>query len=128
MKLAVYIGKETHDSSRRVADLFSRLSDAGMQLKELSYGESPDSDTDMLLSVGGDGTFLSKVAKYRELDTEFVGVNLGSIGFLNEIVSDELEKDIKLFLNDRSIKQVDLMKKHNISRNTLKKYIEIVKG
>lgn len=42
-------------------------------------------------------------------------------------MSDELESDIKLFLNDRSIKQVDLMKKHNISRNTLKKYIEIVK-
>lgn len=43
-------------------------------------------------------------------------------------MSTELESDIKLFLNDRSIKQVDLMKKHNISRNTLKKYIEIVKG
>ena len=43
-------------------------------------------------------------------------------------MSDELKDDIKLFLNDRSIKQVDLMKKHNISRNTLKKYIEIVKN
>ena len=43
-------------------------------------------------------------------------------------MSKELEADIKLFLNDRSIKQVDLMKKHNISRNTLKKYIEVVKG
>lgn len=43
-------------------------------------------------------------------------------------MSEELKADIKLFLNDRSIKQIDLMKKHNISRNTLKKYIEIVKG
>lgn len=42
-------------------------------------------------------------------------------------MSPELENDIKLFLSDRSIKQVDLMNKHNISRNTLKKYIEIVK-
>lgn len=41
-------------------------------------------------------------------------------------MTDELEQDIKLFLGDRSIKQVDLMRKHNISRNTLKKYIEIV--
>ena len=48
-----------------------------------------------IISIGGDGTFLSKVAKYRDLDTEFVGVNLGSIGFLNEIVSDELEDDLK---------------------------------
>ena len=41
-------------------------------------------------------------------------------------MSEELEADIKAFLSDRSIKQVDLMKKHSISRNTLKKYIEIV--
>ena len=43
-------------------------------------------------------------------------------------MSDELKDDIKEFLSDRSIKQIDLMKKHNISRNTLKKYIAIVKG
>lgn len=42
-------------------------------------------------------------------------------------MSDELKVDIKLFLSDRSIKQIDLMNKHNISRNTLKKYIKIVK-
>lgn len=39
-------------------------------------------------------------------------------------MNEELEADIKKFLTDRSIKQVDLMKKHNISRNTLKKYIQ----
>ena len=42
-------------------------------------------------------------------------------------MTDELKEDIKAFLQDRNIKQVDLMDKHNISRNTLKKYIEIVK-
>lgn len=43
-------------------------------------------------------------------------------------MTDGLRADIKAFLSDRSIKQVDLMKKHNISRNTLKKYVEIVKN
>ena len=43
-------------------------------------------------------------------------------------MSDELKADIQLFIKDRSIKQIDLMQKHNISRNTLKKYIEIVKN
>ena len=41
-------------------------------------------------------------------------------------MSPELEKDIKKFLTDRSIKQIDLMNKYNISRNTLKKYIEYI--
>jgi DNA invertase Pin-like site-specific DNA recombinase len=43
-------------------------------------------------------------------------------------MSDELETDIKKYLSDRSVKQIDIMKKHNISRNTLKKYIEIVQN
>ena len=42
-------------------------------------------------------------------------------------MTEELETDITVFLNDRNIKQVDLMNKHGVSRNTLKKYIEIVK-
>lgn len=41
-------------------------------------------------------------------------------------MTDELKADIQLFLKDRTIKQVDLMKKYNISRNTLKKYIDRV--
>ena len=48
------------------------------------------------------------------------------VGKLDKM-SEELKADIKLFCNDRTIKQVDLMNKYNISRNTLKKYIEIVK-
>ena len=38
----------------------------------------------------------------------------------------ELEADIRNFLTDRSIKQVDLMKKYNLTRNTLKKYAKII--
>lgn len=43
-------------------------------------------------------------------------------------MTDELKDDIIKYLSDRSIKQVDIMNKHNISRNTLKKYIAIVKN
>lgn len=43
-------------------------------------------------------------------------------------MTDELKIDIEKFLNDRSVKQIDLMNKHNISRNTLKKYIKIVQN
>lgn len=42
-------------------------------------------------------------------------------------LSDALKADIMAYLEDRGIKQVDLMEKHKISRNTLKKYIAIVK-
>jgi DNA invertase Pin-like site-specific DNA recombinase len=39
----------------------------------------------------------------------------------------ELETDIKELLTNRDIKHIEVMKKHNISRNTLKKYIEMIK-
>ena len=58
------------------------------------FADFAEADIKTVISIGGDGTFLSKVAKYRDLDTEFVGVNLGSIGFLNEIMLEDLEKDL----------------------------------
>lgn len=42
-------------------------------------------------------------------------------------MNDELKADIVLYLADRSIKAADLMRKHNICRNTFKKYVEKVK-
>lgn len=42
-------------------------------------------------------------------------------------MTDELQADIVLYLADRSIKGSDIMRKHNISRNTFKKYVERVK-
>jgi len=52
-----------------------------------------------VISIGGDGTFLSVVAKYRELDTEFIGINKGSIGFLTEIMIEDLNDDLGLLLS-----------------------------
>jgi DNA invertase Pin-like site-specific DNA recombinase len=43
-------------------------------------------------------------------------------------LTDTLREDIKKYLQDRDISKADVMKKHNISRNTLIKYIDIVKG
>lgn len=39
----------------------------------------------------------------------------------------ELEEDIHIYFKDRNVTQKSIMNKHKISRNTLKKYIEIVK-
>lgn len=41
-------------------------------------------------------------------------------------ISHELIYDIEKYLADRTIKAIDIMKKHNISRNTFKKYVKVV--
>lgn len=43
-------------------------------------------------------------------------------------LTDELKADIEEYLINRDIKQVDLMKKHDVSRNTLKSYINTIKN
>ena len=91
-----------YETAKKTAEIISRLGatpvfEIGMddvcpKLKEVPgviFEDFADIDIKTIISIGGDGTFLSKVAKYRELDTEFVGVNLGSIGFLNEILYDD---------------------------------------
>ncbi|NYT04015.1 MAG: NAD(+)/NADH kinase [Candidatus Methanofastidiosa archaeon] len=45
-------------------------------------------DVDLLISVGGDGTILKSVRGYR--DTPILGVNVGTIGYLNEIPPEEI--------------------------------------
>lgn len=76
---------------------------------------------------------LDRVQKEREIFIQRIkqGIDASDkksgrkVGQLDKM-TDELKTDIELFLNDRSIKQIDLMNKHNISRNTLKKYINKV--
>ncbi len=56
-------------------------------------------DIKTIISIGGDGTFLSVVARYRELDCEFIGINKGSIGFLTEINVEDMTNDLTRLVN-----------------------------
>lgn len=77
---------------------------------------------------------LDRAEKEREITVQRIKDGIASsdkasgrpVGTLDKM-TDGLRQDIREFLTDRTIKQVDLMKRHNISRNTLKKYIELVK-
>ena len=47
------------------------------------------------------------------------------VGKLDKM-SDDLKADIVAYMADRSVKAVDIMRKHGISRNTFKKYCEVI--
>jgi NAD+ kinase len=106
MKLAVYIGKESKESESRIAELFRKLREGGMELYELSYGEIPSADTDMLLSVGGDGTFLYSSKLVIDLGIPVAGVNLGRVGFLSENRPEDVAKALlsgEYSIEDRAV-------------------------
>jgi NAD+ kinase len=54
---------------------------------------------DLVLSVGGDGTFLETVLKIKELQIPVAGVNTGRMGFLANIPEDELSNSIDMLCN-----------------------------
>ncbi len=84
MNLAVYIGKKSLEDDARLARLLEELAAGGCGVTVLGDGQMPASAADMLLSVGGDGTFLSASALVAESGIPVVGVNLGRLGFLSE--------------------------------------------
>ena len=49
---------------------------------------------DLLISLGGDGTFLTLAHLETAYDKPCVGVNLGSVGFLTEIEPDNLDQAV----------------------------------
>jgi len=54
---------------------------------------------DLVLSVGGDGTFLETVVKVKDLGIPIAGVNTGRMGFLANIPVEEIGKSIDMLCN-----------------------------
>lgn len=53
-----------------------------------------DKKTDLLLSIGGDGTFLDSVVYVKELGIPVLGVNSGRLGFLANVPAEEIRKAV----------------------------------
>ena len=47
---------------------------------------------DVIVVIGGDGTMLSGIRRYKELEIPFVGIDTGTLGFLTTIMPDRLDK------------------------------------
>ena len=84
MVISIYIGKGELLSDERFVSLVAALRDGGCVTHVLESDELPSDDADMLLSVGGDGTFLSASVLAAAKGLPIAGVNLGRLGFLSE--------------------------------------------
>ena len=50
-----------------------------------------DFDSDFVISMGGDGTFLKSVSRVGEKSIPIIGVNMGRLGFLADVLPAEVE-------------------------------------
>jgi len=56
--------------------------------------------SDILVSVGGDGTLISVVRRSYEYHKPVLGINVGTLGFLTDIYPDDLESFLKKLKKD----------------------------
>lgn len=110
MNLALYIRHDKLWQDERYLWLEDALNAHPEQFS--TYRLDPDGelreDTDWVLSIGGDGTFLSAATKVGEREIPILGINLGRIGFLSEnSPKDAIEK---LLAGAYSIEERSLLK------------------
>lgn len=82
MKIAVYIGTKGAETEPRLVGLLRSLTEGGCECYVAEDEVLPG--TDMVLSIGGDGTFLSVSKLVSDSGIPVVGVNMGRLGFLSE--------------------------------------------
>lgn len=111
MLAALYIGKEGFEDDVRIKELAASLEKGCCSCYYVFDGGSLREETDLVLSVGGDGTFLSVAMLVADLGVPVVGVNLGRLGFLSEnrpedVAQAILSKDYTI--EDRSLLKASL--------------------
>jgi NAD+ kinase len=105
----------------RVGFAFNPTSDAAVALKDraMAWAERHDLDhwaepaadredlhrelanTDVLVVLGGDGTFLRAARAVVRDDVPLLGINVGKVGFLSKVEATDLEKVLELLLAGR---------------------------
>lgn len=84
MEIAVFLGKEEYASTPDFTELSQGLRQAGCNLQLISGDDALPSACDLVLSVGGDGTYLRAARLCSRNGLPLMGVNFGRLGFLSE--------------------------------------------
>ena len=89
MKIAVYSRDDSALASPRFQAMSGRLASESFRLYGVHSAEDIVPGTDMVLSVGGDGTFLSASKRVGSSGIPVLGINMGRVGFLSEYSPEE---------------------------------------
>ncbi len=109
MKLAYYIKDDKLSADGRASALIEDIAASGFGLYRVFDAAGVEAGTDALLSLGGDGTFLSAARIAVPCSLPVLGVNFGRVGFLSDIEPERVTEALKegLFtVQDRDLLQV----------------------
>ena len=84
MKIGYFILRDELRADARMQSLLKDLEQASAEVYEIQNKGDVRPETDLVLSMGGDGTFLSAAHVVADIGLPILGVNFGRIGFLCE--------------------------------------------
>lgn len=83
----IYIySNKTSNSNQTESTLRSKLDRSGYRILDDLTPEA-----DLMVCIGGDGTFLEAIHKHEFPDIPIIGINTGHLGFFEEIMPDQLD-------------------------------------
>ena len=65
--------------------------------------------SELIISLGGDGTFLQAAHLAYALNCPVIGINLGSLGFLAEIPVDDIESDLDRLIDGKMVQSFRML-------------------
>lgn len=84
-----------HGAEIMVDDTFLRfLHSENIMLDNAASFTDNDFQADFVISMGGDGTLLKAAARVGSLGTPILGINMGRLGFLSDILPSEIENAV----------------------------------
>ena len=114
--MRVYVVHAPGADEIAVEHAIQRLEHLGVQASEMHRDSAADlRGADLVLTLGGDGTFLGGARLAAPQGIPVLGVNLGRLGFLTELEADELEAGLTRFIKgdyrieERTMLQVTLL-------------------
>lgn len=95
------VTKKTADFLQsRGAEIFMFSSEEKSNINSCNYVSELPSGIELVIVIGGDGSFIDAAVYSERSDAPIIGVNLGKVGYLNEIEPDEIESLEKIFSNE----------------------------
>jgi NAD+ kinase len=129
MRIGVFGGECNPDKLPVVKGLFDKLSALGAEVYIQSgyavflsgkFNYHPENvkiiddrifDLDLVLSVGGDGTFLRTALEVNKQNIPILGINTGRLGFLADIGSNQIDETLdELFRGDYKVEERSLLR------------------
>ena len=118
MRIGIVIKKKEIVQDGRFLDMKMQLEEAGYELYDIASKSDIRPDTDLVLSLGGDGTFLGAAQIVSDIGLPVLGVNFGRLGFLSDNSPEEVLP--ALLEGDFSVEYRDMINATLIGRNARK--------